>query len=321
MRAFYSTVGLIVLLAALQASPAGAQQVWLSPRTGGNGQPDFWDLFHRGAPWQDVARHISALEIGSGQFGTKAHLRRMAAFLLRRHIMLGVGMLPLTSRDWNVCGRGVEGYSAPTQPLANALRLKSFDVDPDYYVMDEPLWYGHLYDGSAACHASINAIAEEVAKKVRQVRSVSPGVQIGDVEPISALWQKRPHRWAATLAAWLEAFRAATGTKLAFFRLDMVWRGEAWRAHVAELSGLLRRAGVPLQIIYNSGTHTDAAWTARAAVHFKEFESGPWPLPAVAVFQCWTPNPSRLLPEKNSATMTGLVRNYILWKNLARLHH
>ncbi len=307
-------IGMLALIPSCVIWPAEAQEIVLSPRTGTGGMPDFWDLFRPGAPWKEVAAHITSLEVGTGAFGSKAHLREMSAFLRKRHIVLGVGLSPLTSSNWDFCGR-IEGYSAPQQPLADAERLRSFGVQPNYYGMDEPLWFGHFYSGPASCRSSIREVAKEVAEKVRQVRSVFPHARIGDVEPISALWKVSPHRWVANLETWIRDYRAATGQNLAFFRLDMEWRG-GWQTHIAKLWALLYRNGIPLQIIYNSGAHTNAAWTRRAAEHFKEFETGSWPLPAAAVFQCWTPNPSRLLPDSDPATITGLVRSYIVWRKL-----
>ena len=306
-------VGLMAILPALLGTPARAQQIVLSPRTGIGGAPDFWNLFTQDAPWAIVASRITSIELGSGDFGSTAQLRSMGTFLHSRKIRLGVGLLPLTSENWDVCGRGVEGYSARSQPLANAMRLRSAGLRPAYFGMDEPLWFGHFYDGPHACHSSINEVVKEVAKKVRQVNSIFPQAQIGEVEPISALWRVRPDRWASEIQEWLAEYHAATGHKLAFFRLDMEWN-HGWQTQIGELTDILRRAGVPLQIIYNSGSHTDKEWTARAESHFKEFESGPWPLPAAAVFQSWTSNPSHLLPETEPTTLTGLVRRYIEWK-------
>jgi hypothetical protein len=243
----------------------------------------------------------------------EALLPHMMTDLRDRHVALEVGVLPLTGQGQ--CGFHVEGYSAAGQPLSNAKRLKAAGVDVRYFGMDEPLFYGHIFKGPNSCHSSVADIAKDVAEKFAQVRSVYPHVPWGDVEPMGI----PDAAWLPTLEEWFDAFEAATGQKLAFFRVDIQWASD-WRGQMKPLSALLRRKGIPLQVIYNGAGNagSDAAWVAQATQHFKDYETSGLPRPDAAVFQSWTANPTHVLPESDPQTMTGLIEQYVQWNESRR---
>ncbi|TDX02118.1 hypothetical protein [Dinghuibacter silviterrae] len=290
----------------LPAISTYAQAIWFSPNAGPS---DYMALFQPDAPWQQVSTHIQTFCFSCNQVFNPSwgiNLPDMLSDLRRRHISLEVGMSPL-SGDGH-CGFHVEGYSNAAQPLSDARRLKAAGAEVSCYAMDEPFYYGHVFTGQNACHASIEDIAKDVAAKVKQVRSIYPGVGIGDVEPVGIPYGN----WLSDLEQWFDAFNAATGSPLAFFRVDMQW-GANWQGQMRQLAALLRRKGIPLQVIYNGSGNdrSDAAWTAQAAKHFRDYEASGLPKPDVAVFQCWTKNPTRMLPETDPSTLTGLVLQYI----------
>jgi hypothetical protein len=76
--------------------------------------------------------------------------------------------------------------------------------------------------------------------------SFYPGVAFGDTEPMGV----PDGAWLADLEQWFDAYQAATGQQLAFFRVDMQWNAN-WQVQMRQLAPLLRRKGIPLQIIYN----------------------------------------------------------------------
>ena len=202
--------------------------------------------------------------------------------------------------------------------LRIAQRLKSLGAEPKFFGMDEPLYHGHvLRDGIRGCNSSITDIARDVAGKFKAARQVFPNARFGDVEPLTFdprnPWFQND-QWLHDLSEWFDAYEAATGDKLAYFRLDLWWN-MPWQPHMQALADLLKRKGIPLQVIYNaSGKQpTDAAWMESAASHFKEFESGPWPKPDAAVFGYWTEPPTRVLPESDPTSATGLIEQYIRW--------
>lgn len=303
-------------------SQAYAQDVWFAPNPPTRGQrSDFMDLFTPDAPWQQVAAHVRVFSLG-GWFAATASddsLRRIFADLKRRSIALQIGYLPLNAPDGGgpqSCAYRVEGYGGSPM-LRFAQRMKYLGAEPQFIGMDEPLYFGHVFrEGRRGCQTGIADLAKDVAAKFHEARQVFPNVHFGDVEPLTF----RPNdpwftdgRWLRDLSEWFDAYEAATGDKLAYFKLDLWW-DMPWQHHMPELADLLKRKGIPLQVIYNASdrTRSDAAWSASTEAHFKAFESGPWPKPTAVVFQYWTPHPSRILPESEPTTATGIIAQYLV---------
>jgi hypothetical protein len=325
LRRFILALGMLFFGSGTTTSVV-AQTIWFSPHPAFREGSDYLDLFRPDAPWQDAASRVRVFETG-GRFlidAPDAGLRQMFNDLERRHIAVEIGFEPLSGPGPNNCGFGVEGYGGPMGGgLLFAQRVKALGAKPQFFGMDEPLYFGHVFgpeNGRDGCHSSIADIAKDVANKVRQIRTVFPGVPFGEVEPLSFRpnqpWFK-DNRWLADLSTWFDAYQAAVGDRLAFFRLDLWW-GMNWQAHMLDLTALLARRGIPLQVIYNGDGKTDEIWIASAVSHFKEFETGPWPKPNAAIIQYWSPNPTHVLPEDNPLTGTGLINRYVQWQQTRR---
>lgn len=316
-----------LILALLRAVPATAQDVWFVPLDPPSGPKDYMALFQPDAPWQRAMDQVRVFSIPEhlALYGPEAALRQIFGFLHRRHMRLEVGFAPLSAHGPDACGYHVESYGAAAEPLAMARRLASLGADPYVFAMDEPLYYGHVFDrraGTVGCHSSIDAIVADIAAKLRQIQTVYPNARLGDVEPITFDPRKpwyRDDAWLIDLAHWFHAYQAATGQKLAFFRLDLWW-DMSWARRLPPLIRLLAREGIPLQVIYNGNGHetTDRAWVTDALAHARAFEQRV-AVPQAAAIQFWGSHPSRMLPETDPNTATGLIERYVAWRDV-RVH-
>jgi hypothetical protein len=45
------------------------------------------------------------------------------------------------------CGANVEGYDSPEETARIAAKIKRAGINLRYIAMDEPLWFGHYYNG------------------------------------------------------------------------------------------------------------------------------------------------------------------------------
>ena len=297
---------------------ADTPQIWFAPHSGHEGAVDFLSLFAPDAPWQKAAARIQAFQINDeliydGSYSDDA-LRRMFADLRRRGMDLVIEMGAVTGQPGK-CGYNVEGYGLPDSLRGDAARMKSLGAEPRYFTMDEPLYFGHVFDRDGAkvgCRLPISELAADVAGKLKQARDIFPAVRFGDEEPPTAFDKDT---WLTDLATWFDAYEAATGDKLAFFRVDLTWN-LPWQARIPALTRLLREKGIPLQVIYNGtgrGT-SDEEWIRSAVGNFQAYESDGRSPPDVAVFQYWTPLPSHVLPESDPQTTTWLVNRYIEWR-------
>ena len=53
----------------------------------------------------------------------------------------------------------------PGTPFAIAKRLKRLGVDVQWFSLDEPLQFGHLYKGANACRYSVREVANRLAQQ------------------------------------------------------------------------------------------------------------------------------------------------------------
>ena len=330
-RSARPVLALVVQLIFLASSPsiARAQTVWFSPHSGPAGARDYLDLFKENAPWRNASSHISVIGFAA-DFVTSTPERDLSeifADLNRRNIKSMVQMFPLAGRptpEAPACGLAVEGYGAPLGSLMVARKVKRLGGEISYFTMDEPLFFGHDFDRSEdpnqnrnprrrGCRLPISEVAADAAARFKDVRSVFPTVKIGDVEPFMEFSE---NQWEAELSNWFDAFEGATGERLAFFRLDLRWIAP-WQSRMPKLIALLKRKGIPLQVIYDGSSNagSDAAWTSQAKQRFQQFEGTLGIKPDGAVLQSWAAYPSRALPESDPASMTGLVMQYVSWKH------
>lgn len=310
-----ATAGLFAT--ALAPAPALATDVWLSgvyppprDRLAPGGNSDFMALFDPNAPWLRAASHVAVFKAPTLFFerSSDEELSKVISGLRQRHIALAMETLMQTADG--PCGQNVEGYSPPDLIRSIARRIRRLGGELNFVAMDEPLWFGHHYDGLHACHSTIPAVARNVAKNVAEMKAIFPNIRIGDIEPLGGT--RNAADWLNDVAQWIAAYRATTGENLAFFHVDMVW-GEQWHDLLGGLAPVLAAAGIRLGIIYDGDPddQTGVAWAQRAEQRFAAVESDPALIPAQAIIQSWVTHPVHNLPETQPGTMTWLVNRYL----------
>jgi hypothetical protein len=271
-------------------------------------QSDFLDLFDPGARWPTAARELQVLQITS-QFvlkGSREELTKTFEGLRARNISLAVAVGFLYGGGH--CGRGVEGFFHQHTARLVATRIKDLGGRLDYAVMDEPLYYGHFFKGPTACNAEISDIVREVAEGVQELRAVFPDVRVGDVEPVGV----PSPEWVEQIGQFADAYRSATGTPLAFFRADISWPHESWRAQLRAAADLARARAIQLGVIINSGRRvsTGIEWTEGTRQSLSAVQEALGSLPEQVVFQSWWAIPHRFLPDDQPGTLTYAVAQY-----------
>jgi hypothetical protein len=297
-------VMLTLLLGIFFAGPAMSQEIWLSP----NGNNHYAELLNSAAPWPEAAKHVKVFKI-SNQFAVFASDAEFAAFIegtKRLNFKIAMEGLMLTSSER--CGHQVEGYSGPGAILRAAQRIKNAGGALSYIAMDSVLIFGHAYTGLNACRDSIQSLAQQVAEKVAQAKSVFPSIQVGDIEPIG-----NPRAgWLQDIEAWTKAYRAATGEPLAFFDFDVDWNHPHWPQELQAGVKLMSSLGIPIAVTYNGSKRETSSreWVSAAAEHFRRVEGGLNIHPRYAVIQSWNRYPERMIPETDAGTLSYAVREY-----------
>ena len=305
---------------ALGAGDTGkkSREIWLSAvdpvvakhRTPG-ASSDYMHLFDYDAPWDVSSKRLTGLVI-STEFafgGSERDLRTIISYLKSHNLKLMVSGLMLQGPPGPKCGLNVEGYAAPGWLAAALQHVKNLGGVVDDVAMDEPLWFGHVYDGHDACKLTLSDASRQVATAVKQARVVFPLIVFGDTEPSGGAGM--PSRWPQIVDAWCEAYRTATGEDLAFFNLDVQWAAD-WKPGVRELRRVINRRGVPYGLVYNGlpMAANSAAWVTTAISNFTSAEADPTIAPDRATIATWDDLPKKLLPEAGSDTLTGVLLRY-----------
>jgi len=296
-----------------QMGTRGPVEVWFAPLSpvagdGSYGSVDYMNLFDLGAPWTTASSRVSVFKVYQG-FVDRAsddQLHEVFADLKRRDIALALEQGVVDTDEG--CGVGLEGFVRLQDALQTVSRIRQLGGRLRYLAMDEPFYYGSVFDGPSACRWSAAKLASKVAAGIHAIRGVAPEVIVGDIEPVSADLRAT----ASEYSKWVEAYRLVSGEDLSFFHFDVNWQSPAWEKEALELKRRLEERGIPYGMIYNgNGDETsDADWLDDAEAHMVRYESTLHGIPNHAVFQSWNPHPIHLLPESQPNTFTHVIDRY-----------
>ncbi|MHB8476751.1 MAG: hypothetical protein ACYDBZ_10760 [Steroidobacteraceae bacterium] len=311
-----SLLGLVTSATALSHPAAARPAIWLAPvddqvaPAGFQVDQDYQALFQPNAPWQSALSRIAAFEMTRRYATTQqeANLRTIFDFLRQHHIPIGLeaGLVPARED----CGNGVEGTAhRPDENVLTARRLKRLGAEVKYIVMDEPLTYGHFFNGRNACHYSMNDLAAGVAGEIKKFRDVLPDIQVVEDEALSGIGSPDE------LGQWLDALKAQLGPQMPVtIHFDVQWdaHNKPWQQLAEAQVKTVLRHGYRFGIIFdgNPQDQTDEAWIRTAESHIKAWEGTIRELPDHVVIQSWHPHPTTLLPETGPTTLTYLVNWY-----------
>jgi hypothetical protein len=300
---------------AAPSAPPGARrpEVWFAPMPDAppglaviDGADDYGDVLRPGAPWPVAAAGTDVFVVYHNWvrgYATPAEIKAVVAATKERGQGIGLEVGALSPEG---CGDGIEGFDAT---------LESLDLIHDAggqvarIAFDEPFDFGHEYSGPKACRWPVEKVAKRVASFVGQLRATEPDALIGDIEGLTE------GRTLPDLLGWVDAYRRVAGAPFDFVQLDVDWR----QPHVVEdavaaVRGL-RSRGVPAGVIYNGGLASDdASWIAAAQANIAAVEDGLGGPPDQVIVQSWMHWPTRVLPETDPLTLSGLLRQYLVAK-------
>jgi len=265
------------------------------------------ELFDPGTGWDAAASHIQVFKL-YGEWvaygATDAELATAVRAIRQRGMALAVEAGPLDANEG--CGVGIESFAGTDEGNLIADRIQRAGGSLDLIALDEPYYYGGIYDGTNACGWSAEKVAQEVGQYVDLMRSRFPAVIVGDTEPTPFPVQTE------TYTSWLETFREVNGYDLAFLHLDIDWARTDWPAMVGEIVTFGRGFGVPIGMIYigNASDPSDEVATSVMGARALRLEEEFGVHPEHVLFQSWVDHPDRVLPESEPYTFTWLVRSY-----------
>jgi len=287
---------------------AAAPELWISRLASPYPLADSGDMFNPDADWKTVASHTGAVQFPPGVIsnGKDDDLRRAFRNLTERRIGLALEFRVLVRTDQ--CPQMTKGYSNPGELEKILERIHRLGGDLKYVVMDDPFFFGHRFSGPGACLEPPAKLAQQIAERIKLVRTYFPRAQIGTADLVD-----ESRSWIDELVEWTDVYQQVTGEPLAFFHADVAWSHAAIR-NLAPLARALKARHIPFGIIYNAddGAHSDETWIDSTRQHIAEIESTLRIRPDAAIFRSWAPYPSRLLPETQPGTLTNLAFQYLL---------
>jgi len=299
LPALPDTAGELSWFAPLPPLPTGPGRPFI-------GSSDFMGLFIPNADWSVAASHLQVFKL-YGEWvaygATDQQLATAIADIRRRGLLLAVEAGPL---DPQGCGSGIESFAGSDEGRLIADRIAKAGGVLDLIALDEPYYFGSIYDAPNACHWSAEKVAAEVGRYIDLMGSRFPDVVVGDTEPT-------PHPvQVSTYSEWLETFRAVNGYDLAFLHLDVDWSRTEWPSMVEELVAFGNEFGVPVGMIYigNAADPSDQVDIEVMGERVLRLEDENGVHPVHILFQSWVDHPDHVLPESEPYTFTGFIRAY-----------
>jgi hypothetical protein len=320
---------------------ASSAAIWFQPLPPGKNGPfgrvgsaDYVALFRPGAPWQRVLAHTQAVGFYAGWLHSASNkvLQPIVSFLNAHRIGIEIESPALQALP--TCGSGLEGYypyrrrglDLRSFTLAYLQKLKALGAHVLFVKVDEPYYFGSAISAAAlqvltqaagdkaplvSCHFPVTEVARDVGQFAHLVKTIYPGAEIGDVEPVSPYTYQE--NAVTTVEAWFDTYRSVTGAPFPFFFADVDFIYPAWPALVQQLATGSRQRGIRFGIIYVGDTqdNSDAEWTSQVVARFEEYQQQDEGRPDYVLFQSWQPRPTWCLPETDPTTFTGVIDTYI----------
>jgi len=301
--------------------PASSQQIWFSPGDDLNvkgvvSHPDFMQLFTDPQSWPRGSAHVDVLQLRAPWFlrMPDSVTQLVLSFIRQHHMSLAVPLGFVTSE---ACGIGVEGLGTGRTHAVYPREMKKRGIELDYVVMDEPLFYGHDYDGKNSCQFTIAQVAASVIDNMKMVRTYYPNVKFVLAEPEQAL-----AGGVSELSRFLDLYEAGMHELPAAVRFDIHWappdaRHRDWRIDMPLFIKMLQARGIGYSMIFNAGPinghppDTDGDWIQSAKTNVLAWERTIPEKPLQVVIQTWSPHPVRITPETDATTMTGYLKWYL----------
>jgi hypothetical protein len=276
------------------------------------GSEDFMSLFEPEAPWHTAASRVQVFKLYGewvAYHATHDELRQAVTDIRRRGMALAVEAGPLDAPG--DCGQAIEGFAGKEEGLRIASRIAAAGGTLNLIAMDEPYFYGHVYDGENACRWPVEKVAAEVDVFIKAMQEAIPGVIIGDTEPLTGAAD------AAAYMAWIKSFRELNGYDLAFLHMDVDWTRSTWPQEVKSIAEYGTAVGVPVGMMYfgNHVDKSDEGWISAAGERVKKYEVGTGANPEHVLFQSWNDKPDFVLPESRPFTWTHFINAYFTDKS------
>jgi len=266
---------------------------------------DYVDMFRADAPWGSNVE-VFAISMQMVLRGTDEQLRKIIEELRRRRIAMAVTVLLLEGAER--CGNGVEGYGSHGAPEAVSRRIVSLNGRIDYLMMDEPVWFGHIFEsgshGRVGCRMTLPQLVDQVSSKLSVFRQFFPNVDVVDVEPINA--KSGGPQSISAIVEFDRLLRQRDESVPILLMADISWEFPGWGALLEGLAPQLHGLGMRLGVICNgdSSALNSEAWVSQAIERCRNISREPGIHLDDVMITSWDALPTLMLPDTNPGALT-----------------
>jgi len=274
---------------------------------------DYMDLFKADSPWTEAASGLTAFKISTQMVlrGDEGQLQTVMLELKKRHIALAIEMAVLEGNGPGSCGYHVEGYASPKTVEAVARKITKLGGQIDFIAMDEPVWYGHIFQTGSGdrvgCQLSVEAVAEIAAEKIRLLRQYFPDIQVGDIEPVNA--RQGGQQSIDDVITFVDLLSKMVQGAPVFVHADISWKMD-WQPLLEDLATRLHARGIRVGVIFDGDADAegDEAWVHQALERCRAVAADSMINPDDFIVQSWETLPTKMLPESDPGALTYEAR-------------
>jgi len=275
--------------------------IWFGPSdVPGVGNPagdEFMSVFNDPNAWQVTASQSVGFVLTEYfvDSATDQQLSQVLSFLKQHNLklMMVAEMIPVQA---NGLGNGMEGFTAGTSLATAVQRISKLGGTLDWVGMDAVVAAGH--EASTGPQLSLTALAQQIAPNVALIKALFPNVQFATDDGAVI---------TSDVAAWSQAFQAATGSVMAAYDADV-----NWNAPISQLEAYaqaVHATGAAFNIMGDATatSTTDQSWALAAVTNIAAALADPLIRPNNIEVETEDANPTVTLPEGLSGTLAHVA--------------
>ena len=297
---FKNIVTLVLTLYSINSF--SAQEIWFSPNKS-NDVANPTSI----TSWENSRKKISVYSFYYQVIlqSTPENLKRKLTFLRQNGIKIAIEFPGLTWVE-NGVGYRIEGFQKEVFSKKIIAKFQSISEKPDYIILDEPFYFGHVKKGSNYPSYDQLTLAEKIKENIDPLYKVFPEIKVGEVEPINKVYHE-----SSDFSQWPNTFYEVTGKNIAFIHADVTW-GKEWRKPLKFLANMADKNKFRYGVIFNSSDAkaSEDKWMNSVRDNITTYVNSDIPAAQNIIFQSWNKNPQIIFEDANPNAFSSAILYY-----------
>lgn len=283
---------LLLMFLILHSINAHANQVWFCPIN-----TDFIDNNNHVKEWPIASKKIKVIKFYHGLiYNTDVSILKNRFDILHD---LGIKIaieLPIMIDPYPDNKKYIEGFEGSNYVKKIISKLKNNNISVDFFVMDEPLYFG-AYRGenkSLGAKVAVESVVEKSISNIELIKKNYPNAELGLVEPIQLFMNDDFYNYFKLYNDEMKLRKV----DIKFIQDDIVWN-KFDKGVVLSLSNRLKVNNISFDVIINSSVkaNTNSQWIDSANGNLRLIFDLIKKNQIGVVFQSWNKYPDKIIPE------------------------